>query len=103
MKSCNLCINFNSIGVTKKIEKSFREQQHVGICNSVYNFATLSIQMSKTWYFIENSRKQTERKLSCNSKRSKEKQKTKTTGLPPVKRFLYSHIARLYLLDNQEG
>ena len=41
MKSCNFCINFSSIGVTKKIEKSFREQQHAGICNSVYVLSTL--------------------------------------------------------------
>ena len=59
--------------------------------------------MGKTWYFIEKSRKQTKRKLSCYSKDSKEKPKAKTTGLPPVKRFLYSHIARLSYLIFRMG
>jgi hypothetical protein len=41
--------------------------------------------------------------LSLKSKENKI-EKFKTTGLPPVKRFLYSHIARFhifFLLDGQ--
>jgi hypothetical protein len=40
--------------------------------------------------------------LSCKSKKNKTN-KVKTTGLPPVKRFLYSHIARLHTLFVQDG
>ena len=54
--------------------------------------------IGKTWFFIKNCRNKTNKLLSCYSKRTQRKSQTKTTGLPPVKRFPYSHIASLTYL-----
>ena len=54
--------------------------------------------MGKTWYFIKNSSKLNKKKTFLLQQGLKTKTKTKTTGLPPAKRFLYSHIARLRTL-----
>jgi hypothetical protein len=66
--------------------------------------------MGKTWHYIfatvytlkqtfllqQGHKKKTQKKLlSSNSSKNKTK-KVNTTGLPPIKRFLYSHIARLH-------
>jgi hypothetical protein len=55
----------------------------------------LQSKMSKTWYFIKNSSR---KKSLLLQEEDIKKIKIKTTGLPPVKRFLYSHIARLTYL-----
>jgi hypothetical protein len=59
--------------------------------------------MSKTWHFIKNSSNKTKKKSLLLQQEDTKKIKTKTTGLPPVKRFLYSHIARLTYLIIKMG
>jgi hypothetical protein len=61
--------------------------------------------MGKTWHFIfatvdtlkQNLLPPVNKILSWESKQNKT-EKVKTIGLPSVKRFLYSHIARLHTL-----
>ncbi len=47
-------------------------------------------------FLLQQARARTQNKNSLARKRAQRKQKH--TGLPPVKRFLYSHIARLHTL-----
>ena len=59
------------------------------------------------WVKLGTLLKTPENKLKINSlataRAQKEKPKAKTTRLPPVKRFLYSHIARLSYLIFRMG
>jgi predicted membrane channel-forming protein YqfA (hemolysin III family) len=57
--------------------------------------------MSKTWHFIKNSSIKKESLLL--QQEDTKGIKTKITGLPPVKHFLYSHIARLTYLTIKMG
>jgi hypothetical protein len=67
--------------------------------------------MGKTWHFIftkiifflqQGHKKQKQKKLlSFKSNKNKTK-KVNTDGLSPVKRFLYSHIAKLHTFFFQD-
>jgi hypothetical protein len=73
--------------------------------------------MSKTWYFIlstvntlkqtlvlqQGHKKNTQKKLVSFKSDENKTKKVNTTGLPPVKRFLYSHKARLRTFFFQYG
>jgi hypothetical protein len=73
--------------------------------------------MGKTWHFISCYSKQSKTNSLATTRTQKENskenallqeqknktKKVKSTGLPPVKRFLYSHIARLHTLFVQDG
>jgi hypothetical protein len=73
--------------------------------------------MGKTWHFIfvtvdtlgqnffiqqENKNKTQNKLLSFKSNKNKT-EKVNTTGLPPVKGFIYGHIARIYTFLFQDG
>jgi hypothetical protein len=72
----------------------------------------ITSKMGKTWHFIfatvdtlkqnflllQGHKKKTQRKLLSHNNNENKTKKVNTTGLPPVKRILYSHIARLHYL-----
>jgi hypothetical protein len=66
--------------------------------------------MGKTWFIFDNvdTLKQTlllqqgHKNMTQRVTKTKPK-KVNTTGLPPVKRFLYSHIVRLHTFFFQDG
>jgi hypothetical protein len=73
--------------------------------------------MGKTWHFIfdtvdtlkqtlllqQGLKNKTQIKLLSSKSNENKTEKINTTRLPPVKRFLYSHIARLFTLLLQDG
>jgi hypothetical protein len=56
----------------KKYENSCTEQQHADLSNSKTIFNFKSSKTSKAWYFIENSREETKRKLILQQQDHKE-------------------------------
>jgi hypothetical protein len=57
--------------------------------------------VGKTWQFIFAT--VDSKKLLSSKSNENKTEKVNTTGLPPVKRFLYSHIARPFTLLIQAG
>jgi hypothetical protein len=54
-----------------------------------------STQVGKAWHFIFKTKKKKIQKLKAIANKNKKPK----TGLPLIKRFFYSHIARLHTLD----
>jgi hypothetical protein len=83
--------------------------------NKYYNL--LTSMMGKTWHFIfdtvdtlkqnlllqQGLKNKTQIKLLSSKSNENKTKKINTTRLPPVKLFLYSHIARLFTLLLQDG
>jgi hypothetical protein len=76
----------------------------------------IASKMGKTWHFIctvdtlkqtfllqKGHKNNTQRKLLSYKSNKNKPKKVNTTGLPPVMRFLYSHIARLHTFFFQDG
>jgi hypothetical protein len=73
--------------------------------------------MGKTWHFIfakvdllkqtfliqQGHKNKTQIKLLSIKSNENKTEKVNTTGLPPLKHFLYSHIARLHTFFFQDG
>jgi hypothetical protein len=57
-------------------------------------FATVYT-LKQTFLLQKGHKKKTQRKLISHKSNENKIEKINTTGLPPVKRFLYSHITRL--------
>jgi hypothetical protein len=80
-------------------------------------FNLLTSKMGKTWHFIfatvdtlkqtlliqQEHKRKTQIKLLSHKINENKTKKVNTTGLPPVKRFIYSHISRLFTLLLQYG
>jgi NAD-specific glutamate dehydrogenase len=64
-------------------------------------FATVN-KLKKT-FFLQQGQKKTQKKLLSFKSNENKTEKVNTTVLPPVKCFLYSHIARLRTFFLQDG
>jgi hypothetical protein len=57
-------------------------------------FATVGT-LKQTFFLQQGHEKKKQRKLLSSKNNENKTEKVNTTGLPPIKRFLYNHIARL--------
>jgi hypothetical protein len=69
-----------------------------------WNFIFAKVDTLKQTFFLHQGHKnKTQIKLLSSKSNENKTEKVNNTGLPPIKRFIYSHVARLFTLFIQEG